>query len=570
MRLEERLQNVINSLDAGGGQALLRLLIAGLLVLGLLVVYASAQFRGLRDPEAMELAQLGRGLAAGEGYRTACLRPIDAWCFARGGRELDWTRPIPEIRRAPAFPALLSAGFRLLRPPADATVGRRAYPAERRVILPVGMVLTLLTTLLVYGLATGLFGSAAGGVAAGTYALSNGVLAATISGRETPLAGLLITGVYGLALAAVRLRDRHARPALCLGAAALGGGLAGLAALTAYRLGFVVLAVLPLFAVGFVRWRRTTISVWLAAMLLVVTPWLIRNAVVSGRPLGSAPLAMLHAGAAPGDGALERTAQPQIARSEALRIVGENVGRNLQALVGGYLYETGSGLVVAFFLVVLLARLDADNANRLKWSVALGVALLALTSALASPDSDAFLPLYPMIAVLAAGMLFKLLDDMPFLARELRAVIVVLWVGLAALPAMLAISGRRAPPPYPPYSPVLAGYAAGLVPAGCILATDIPWATAWYGGQPSMLLPRATDELVAMRDAGVPIGAVYLTTQTGNRPYVQGLLQGPERSWLPLLNRMVPADFPWKHGIALPPGRRDQILLLENPQWEEK
>ena len=58
---------------------LLRLGFYGLVFTVLATVYALSQFRGLREPVAMECAQIARHLAEGRGFVTDCTRPFDLW-----------------------------------------------------------------------------------------------------------------------------------------------------------------------------------------------------------------------------------------------------------------------------------------------------------------------------------------------------------------------------------------------------------------------------------------------------------------------------------------------------------
>jgi hypothetical protein len=110
-------------------------------------------------------------------------------------------------------------------------------------------------------------------------------------------------------------------------------------------------------------------------------------------------------------------------------------------------------------------------------------------------------------------------------------------------------------------------YVSNLVEPDQVLCTDIPWATAWYGNRRSVLLPRTTADLLEIHGKRVPVGALYLTTETGDKPYTTGLAAGPERAWLPILNGKIPADFPWRHAVAIPPGSRDQIFLTDRDRW---
>ena len=72
---ENRIQNLVYNVDVGIG---LRLIKGGLYILFILIVmllYTATQFRGLKDPEAMDHAQLGRNLMTHGRFITQCVRP---------------------------------------------------------------------------------------------------------------------------------------------------------------------------------------------------------------------------------------------------------------------------------------------------------------------------------------------------------------------------------------------------------------------------------------------------------------------------------------------------------------
>jgi hypothetical protein len=101
-----------------------------------------------------------------------------------------------------------------------------------------------------------------------------------------------------------------------------------------------------------------------------------------------------------------------------------------------------------------------------------------------------------------------------------------------------------------------------------ILCTDMPWATAWYGGRTSLLLPKTTADVQTLRAAGLPLAGIYLTPETSNLPYALTLASGANREWLALVNGRVPADFPFQHGLSFPPGSHDQIFLSDRARWQ--
>src|SRR5262245_11166229 len=76
-------------------------LLAGAL---LLFLYYHAQFPGLKNPDALDFAQLGRNLSAGRGFVTSILRPL---ALTHGGNALAQ----PDVTHGPLYPFLLALAF---------------------------------------------------------------------------------------------------------------------------------------------------------------------------------------------------------------------------------------------------------------------------------------------------------------------------------------------------------------------------------------------------------------------------------------------------------------------------
>ena len=111
---ENRIQNLVYNVDVGIG---LRLIKGGLYILFILIVmllYTATQFRGLKDPEAMDNAQLGRNLMTHGRFITQCVRPASMWYLVKNSSQHKAQIDAhPDILHAPLWPAVLAAGFKL-------------------------------------------------------------------------------------------------------------------------------------------------------------------------------------------------------------------------------------------------------------------------------------------------------------------------------------------------------------------------------------------------------------------------------------------------------------------------
>ena len=100
-----------------------------------------------------------------------------------------------------------------------------------------------------------------------------------------------------------------------------------------------------------------------------------------------------------------------------------------------------------------------------------------------------------------------------------------------------------------------------------LICTDMPWATAWYGGRDSLLVPATIDDFYEINDYNKRVSGLYLTTITRDKPYVSSLVAGAERTWFPILEGRIPSDFPLTQGFPI--GNMDQIFLTDRARWAE-
>ena len=216
----------------------------------------------------------------------------------------------------------------------------------------------------------------------------------------------------------------------------------------------------------------------------------------------------------------------------------------------------GAGLVACFFVASLLCRFEQPGVNLLQWCCVGMFILFVPILALDGSGSEAPAALLPLVVLFAVGGISLLVRRLALAAPEWELALPWLFVALLSLGIVLRIAGPPAAIPYPPYYPPFIAHVCGCLEADESLATDIPWATAWYGNRRSLLLPRSVEELQALHAGPFPVAGVYLTTRTADRPFTSALADGPYRSWLPVLNGSVPEGFPFRHGFILPPGGR--------------
>ncbi|MBM4143978.1 MAG: hypothetical protein FJ225_10370 [Lentisphaerae bacterium] len=560
-RFETAVQSVISSLDQGWGRRLLAWFAAGVLLLALIAVYARSQFRGLREAEAMEYAQLGRGLLEGRGFATRCIRPADI-AFAEGRGRAHRLDAFPDMRHGPLFPALLALAYRATGVSFEVKPSAAVHAPEALAVIPVCALGVLLAGLMTYLLARRLFDEQVAAVCALVYFVSRAALSQAVSGLPTALMSFL-TACAAWALARSAEAAAAGRGAgRYLPGAALAGLLGGAAFLAGYGSLAAAAALAVFAALAFEERPWAAALAFAGGFAVAAAPWIARTVRETGLPLGLSTHAVFKASGLYAEDVMAQGLS-RLDGLRAARLLRRDLLAGLPRAFETDLRSLGSGLVVCFFLVALFQSHERRLVGTLRGCVGLGAALTVLGMAAGWLPGRELGALLPLITVFGVGGFFEMLRRDPAAEPGRDRVLTWALVALSALGTVAALLGPRAGIPYPPYYPPLADAVCALIEPDEALCSDIPEATAWYGNRVSVLLPREAHTVAALEGRGMPIGGVYLTTRSASRPYVGALTAGPYSSWLPVLRGQAPPDFPFTEGIALPPGTRDQLFLTK-------
>lgn len=566
--IEGRTQSILNSLEAGRANLVIRIFLSLVVAAAILAIFAHTQFRGLADETAMHYAQVGRNLAEGNGFTTRAPAPAIISILNLRKRHSDPEAFYPETELAPLFPFLESVGFRIFGlHHSDAKIAGR-YAPEIGWIVPLNILACLGTCALIYGLGRRLFARRVGFLAAVLYLVGLATLRDTISGHPYSVAAFFVTAAfYSAHVAVVRWRERPAvthwiRPMACAGLSF------GLSVLTLYSLLFLAIPLVVLLCHGIDQRRALPLAAFVLVAAVVILPWTVRNQVTSGSPFGLAPYAVIADSALFPDDTFDRSLSPVIDRVRARRAVTMKFWENLTHLASDKVWKLGGGLVMAFFMVSFLYQFVREEADQLRWAVAFALAILILIAAFLPGSGRQLLHvLVPMIALFGTAYFFQILEQYELEIPVVSTTLIAILIGLTALPAGLTILTRRPGIPYPPYYPPLVRHVSNLLNPDEWLCADIPQAVAWYGNRTSVKLPLRLDDFYRIHDRIHSLHGLYLTSVTGDRAYDADLVRGSEKDWLPILNRQVPVDFPLAQGVALPPGTTEQLFLTDRVRW---
>jgi len=564
------IQDFVHSVDVGIGQWLVRGTLYLAFIIIIMLLYTGSQFKGLKDQHAMEYAQLGRNLAETGQLTTKVVRPATMRFLIEHSKDGDpRVDNHPDILHPPLYPLALSTAFKLLKPDFQPDVTVRDYPADRWGVLFVCHAFTLLTGLFVVLIGAQLFSWRIGLLGTAAYFLSDTVWAHSISGTNFSMVTCAITAAIYLLLASSSKHEKSGSPAAWISLLVLAGLAMAAAVLTRYA-AVAIVPGLALYVLQSFRRGWLWALMFCAIILVALVPWLSRNHAVSGAWLGLSGEAYLAESRIYPDDAWDRalvTKSPD--GKDSYAAIQAKVLTNLKEFYQKNLRTMGNGLLVCLFLTTYFYRFVKQPVHRLRWAVAASAVCLFIGAAFYGGTSiDILLSLWPIVILYGLAFFFLLLDRLQLPLQIQRIGVITLFMILAAAPLVFTLMPPRTVYPYPPYFVPYIAHVTNLMEEEEILCTDMPWATAWYGDCTSLLLPQTVDDFYKINDEIKRVNGLYFTTLTRNKPYARSLLSGKEKSWLPIQQGRMPADFPLTQGF--PMHNLDQLFMTDRNRLADR
>ncbi len=567
--IESRIQDLVYNVDVGIGLKLTKAGMFLLFIFFIMTIYTATQFFGLRDAEAMDYAQLGRNIAQTGSFETKVIRPAAIWFLSeKRGEEAVNLLQHPDLFHPPLYPLLLAGGFKVFGSSFPSDEIFKAIPPEQWVITPLNHTCTLVTAFLLFLAARRFFDPRIAIFAVSVFALSDIVWNTSISGLNLSLLMMLATFAFYFLLSAHERLQEDMPLKTWLIPVALSGLFCGLAVLTRYA-GVVVFLAGLIYLLSAVRTRPALAAgVFGGVFLLVISPWLVRNMIVAGNPFAMALYAAFNPASSDMPFAYEQMLHPD-AITSPMRDLQIKFLVNLKSIFEQDLFLAGGGLLTSLFLVTYFFSFVRDHIRQFRWALLAGIgALVLLASAFGATTSRALMIFMPFIILYGLTFYFILLDRLQITIPLVRAGIHAAVIAACALPLVMTILPPRAALPYPPYNPAMISHVTRMLEQDELICSDIPWATAWYGDQPSLLLPNQIDDFYSINDLRKRISGLYFTTVTRDLPFVRSLMTGPYSSWYPIFRERIPADFPLKEAFFL--HQKDQLFLTDRPRWLEQ
>ena len=171
-------------------------------------------YRGMDQPVAMDMAQIGRQIARGEGFTSKFLRPIDVWDQNKTnkGKALDFEH-FADTNHAPLYPyvlagAIKASGFDDFQAKRMDEKESNVYAGDR-IIAATSTFFFLLALLLAYSLFTRLFDEVVAATTVALMGLSELVLQYALSGLPQMLMMCFVLGAVHCLVSAVQANTEN-------------------------------------------------------------------------------------------------------------------------------------------------------------------------------------------------------------------------------------------------------------------------------------------------------------------------------------------------------------------------
>jgi len=500
-------QELIHKWELGAGKRVLKLMVGVVAMVALAIFYDLKAFRNLSTQEGLDAAQLARNISQGRGYTTDFIRPLSIYLLGRNvvaqtapaAGDADSTNrialpqlagPHPDVANAPLYPLVLAGVLKAM--PFDypdlSTLKSFSIYAPDLWIAVFNQLLFLVAVCMVFRLARQLFDETVAWMAAAVFLATDLFWRFSISGLPTMLLVVILLALVGI-LARLELAAREGTRSMgsLTGMAAGAGLLMGVAALTRYSFGWLIIPVVIWLAT--VAGNRRAVLALTAAVVFVavLAPWLMRNYQLTGTPFGTAGYALFEGTSLFPGQELERTLTPDFSQIDTT-IFWHKFMSNMREIFQNDFPKFGGSWVSALFLAGLLVPFKNVTLSRVRFLVIACVVVLTVVQAFGrtgltteSPEINSenlLVVLAPLVFMYGLSLYFILLEQ--FTAIASRYLITGIAFALTAAPLILTfLSPSPSPIVYPPYYPPWIQEKAGYVEETDFILTDIPWAVAW-------------------------------------------------------------------------------------------
>jgi hypothetical protein len=406
------------------------------------------------------------------------------------------------------------------------------------------------------------------------YLFCDPLLDSCVAGLPTAFLGMLFMMAVYSVFKAEKWSEAGKSPRWVFGGLAVAALAVGMGTLTQYAFVSVLVPLLVYVCASFRKQKwPAKVGLCLAVFLVVLSPWVVRNWLVSRTLFGLARLELTEGVRVSyaqeiKPGQLQRTYG--IASKVGYTTVIKKLLVNSRVLYETTLKDTGGSYLIAFFLASLLHRFRRDEVFRLRrllfWTLLVCIVWLALSGPPARNPLTMFMPL---IIIYGSAFFFVLFERLQFRRRWERRAMVWLFALLNMASVIYTILPPARAMPYPPYDGGVVSLIGWTFRDNEVLASDIPWAVAWYADRTAVWAPYERNDFQAFHLEVHPVSGVYLTQATPLSMSVTEQWSGYQAFWTRMFRppqewRPPDPEFPAPNWRPMTPDGM-QVLLSNRP-----
>ncbi len=488
--------------------------ILGFIIVSLCMFQLFLTYRGMDQPVAMDMAQIGRQIARGEGFTSKFIRPIDVWDQnqANEGKPLNLDE-FADTNHAPLYPYVLAGvikatGFDNFEAKRMDEQKSNVYAGDR-VVAATSTVFFLLALLLAYTLVARLFDEIVAATTVAFMGLSELMLQYALSGLPQPLMMCFVLGAIHCLVSAVKANEENKNTQTVIWSCAM-YILLGLLCLTCRMSLWCGIGMLVFTGLYFKpKGMHAAIGTAILAIIVILPTLLMLS------PTGGMEKKLMYSlfNGFGSDGAemLMRSATTEAISFNSSNFFLRLLGYTFAQFNSMYI-NMGAIITTPFFLLALLNKFRNPAVEATKWAVfsmwlaaCAGMALFGESETIsASQQAVLFTPFF---AAFGTALVFIFLARMQ-LGQAFNGVrgltigvMLVISSGLFLfqLPKQLYMgiwTSARGIPHFPPYYPAaMNGKLHNMTNEKDLVVTDQPWGVAWYADRKALWMPRSIEEL---------------------------------------------------------------------------
>ena len=573
MASENTIQNLVHNLEQGSLASIIRRVLFIVVVLTIATVYIIFKFRGLEHGTAMDQAQIAREIARGNGFTTQTIRPLAIAQLESKNKPVSAVA-FPDTYNAPLFPYILAPALSFVKEGWNPEKqGQEIIYAGDRIIAIIGILFFLLAVTIGYFTARRLFDHKLAVLGVGLVLVSDIFWKYSTSGLPQSLLLLIFSGIVYLFVRAISAQSEGRPYGILLG---LIGLLFGLLLLTHGLTIWILLGAVFFISFAF-KPRGVAGAAVLAIALLVYSPWIARNVKVTGSPFGIAYYSQF-------DEVRQSEAAWMRQNDASLKGIGITWfrGKVTQEIISqsGKLFALlGYSIAAPIFFLALLHRFKRKETADLRWAILsmwlfafIGMAFAGQSTDFISPNQLhlLFAPTFVFYGIAFLLILWGRMEvNFPY-SRVAFITVVFLATSVQLILALLP-RGNASRLAWPPYAPPIIAVLNRWMQPNEIIASDMPYAVAWYADRKSLWLPKSVEDFNTLNDYNqlqMPIAGVYLTPVTSHLGLFPNIASGEYKSWAGLILRNSASleRFPLKAFVPLPING-ESIFYSDRDRW---